>query len=110
MKRILARIDQGLDWFADKWGDFFSSKWTVLLFALLPLVAAPQAVSSLLHGDFVTFVAFMSSNYFQLVALPVLAYLAARQIRADKAHQASLTAVHKKVDALHAKIDKATDS
>jgi hypothetical protein len=49
-----------------------------------------------------------SSNYFQLVALPVLAYLAARQIMADKAHHESLRSVHEKIDALHAKVDAAT--
>lgn len=91
-------INRALDGYARFSSAFFSSKWTVLLFSLVPLVAAPQALWALLRGDVVTFVGWLSSNYWQLVALPVLAYEA-------KLGAEGRQVLHKKVDALHAKAD-----
>lgn len=46
--------------------------WCFYVFNLIAFVSAPQALQALLHGDFVTFVAWLSSNWLQLILLPAL--------------------------------------
>lgn len=94
----LRHLSAAADRFANICVRFFSSKWTVVLFAILPLVAAPQAVRALLRGDFVTFIGWLSSNYWQLLALPALAYATASTV-------ASHRVIHRKLDDLNDKVD-----
>ena len=104
-------------WLADRMARFMQSMlcfWLIEILVLVPL-AAPQ---------FLPEVQFISSGWFQAIALPVLAVygaLSAAEIMTlirethdtvmamHKEHQAEIAALHEKQNALHAHITKGAE-
>lgn len=106
---------------AYKCGDLLASPWTIVLFALVSLVALPQIINGFFgRGDVAGVVGWFSQSFVQLVALSVLAFIADRQghaaqKRGDEMYDwlselhTSLHGLHSKTDSLHEKVNTLTD-